>query len=324
LAVDTMHHIDLNTDALAPSTRRHVWEDRLSQAFGRIEVLSRPTEAPLQARYHSTQRGSLRFNSMEYAGAGLRRSSRSVAEDACELFTLTIPTAGRLLVSHEHEERVLEPGHVYLFNHSIPYSTLPQDVYATHSIGFCADDLRRRVAHLGPFYRLSFADAGAGGAQLLQSFVNHLAEGALNWSEHEFTTLSEQMFDLMALLIVQRASPASAETSARLAHRQRAIQYIRTHIEEEDLCPRSVAQACGISVSYLHQLFRDSERSVEAMITEERLQMACRKLKDPRCGHMSVASIAYESGFNDATHFSRAFKRRFGCTPGDRRRGLSP
>jgi len=318
-----MEQIDINTDALAPAARLHVWEESLAGAFGRIEVLAKPGDQSLHAHYRSTKRGSLRFNAMTYAGVGHRRSSRSVAHDQAELFTLTIPTGGRLLVNHEHEDRVLEPGSLYLFNHSVPYSTLPQHVYTTNSIGFSADQLRRRVAHVAPFYQLSFSDADGTGAQLIRTFATHIADGLERWSEHEFSTLAEQMLDLVALLIVQRAAPVSLETSARLAHRQRALQYIRTNIEEEDLCPQKVAQACGISLSYLHQLFRESERSVEATITEERLLLARRKLNDPSRAHMSIASICYESGFNDATHFSRAFKRRFGVTPGDVRKALT-
>ena len=317
-----MEQIDINTDTFAPAARLHVWEEGLAGAFGRIEVLPKPGEQAVHAHYHSTKRGAVRFNSMSYAGVGHRRTSRSVAHDNAELFTLTMPSAGRLLVTHEHEDRILEPGNIYLFNHSVPYSTLPQHSYSTHSIGFSADELRRRVAHVAPFYQLPLPDAGAG-ASLLKSFVSHVSDGLHRWSEHEFATLSEQMLDLVALLIVQRAAPASLETSARLAHRQRALQYIRSNIEEEDLCPQKVAQVCGISLSYLHQLFRESERSVEATITEERLLLARRKLNDPSRAHMSIASICYESGFNDATHFSRAFKRRFGVTPGEVRKALT-
>jgi AraC-like DNA-binding protein len=316
-----MHSTHFSTDALPPAHRLDAWASTLEQSFGRIEVLKTCDDPVLRACYRCTERGAMRFNAMVYGGAGLARTARSVATDATERYTLTMPNAGRLVVLHDGVERVLEPGHVYLFNHSVPYATQPRDTYGTTSIGLAAEVLRRRIPSLAPFYDLPLTGDSATAGQLLRSFAGHLAEAATRWSEHEFLRLGDQMIDLVALLMVQRAAPASAETSARIAHRERALEYIRTNAAEDELNPGAVARACVISLSYLHQLFREGDRSVEATITEERLQLARRKLLDPACGHMSVASVCYESGFNDSAHFSRAFKRRFGATPGEVRRG---
>jgi transcriptional regulator GlxA family with amidase domain len=47
--------------------------------------------------------------------------------------------------------------------------------------------------------------------------------------------------------------------------------------------------------------------------TEMRLQFARQILEK---SDATIAEVAVESGFCDAAHFSRAFKRRYGCTPG--------
>jgi AraC-like DNA-binding protein len=316
-----MQHIDINTDLLDPGRRGDAWRESLTESFGPIEVVSGDTSNVLHARYRSTLRSGFRFNTMLYSGAGLKRSSRSVAADHGELFTLTMPEAGRLFVEHENVERMLDPSGIYLFNHSVPYSTRPKDEYGTTSIGFSASQLRRRIPNLQPFYSLRRSGDDGLAAQLVDSFARHVGQAVNHWDEHEFLTLTEQLLDLVALLIVQRSTPSASETSTRIAHRERARRFICEHLEDESLCPRTVADACRISLSYLHQLFREGDRSVEATITEERLLLARRRLIDPACSHMAVASIGYECGFNDATHFSRAFKRRFGMTPGDARRG---
>jgi AraC-like DNA-binding protein len=38
-------------------------------------------------------------------------------------------------------------------------------------------------------------------------------------------------------------------------------------------------------------------------------------------GRATVTEIAYATGFSDLSYFSRAFRRRFGMTPRDRRHG---
>jgi AraC-like DNA-binding protein len=56
-------------------------------------------------------------------------------------------------------------------------------------------------------------------------------------------------------------------------------------------------------------------------VLEARLQ-ACRKaLSDPRCVSFSVSEIAYAWGFNDLSHFSKAFRKRFGVSPAQYRSG---
>jgi AraC-like DNA-binding protein len=50
-------------------------------------------------------------------------------------------------------------------------------------------------------------------------------------------------------------------------------------------------------------------------LREERLRRAWRLLSDPQSPDRKIATIAYDCGFNDLSHFNRAFRRRFGETP---------
>ena len=90
------------------------------------------------------------------------------------------------------------------------------------------------------------------------------------------------------------------------------------------LAPAYVAAACGISLSYLHEVFRAAEMSVEECIFDERLRVARRLLTDPRRRGTPIQTLCYEAGFSDPAHFSRKFRARFGLTPGELRRGATP
>jgi AraC-like DNA-binding protein len=50
-------------------------------------------------------------------------------------------------------------------------------------------------------------------------------------------------------------------------------------------------------------------------IWAQRLEACRRELGDPQQGHRSISDIAFGWGFNDAAHFSRAFRERFGLSP---------
>lgn len=47
-------------------------------------------------------------------------------------------------------------------------------------------------------------------------------------------------------------------------------------------------------------------------LLEQRLQYACRMLKDKK---KNISDVTFESGFESISHFSRSFKSRFGVTP---------
>ena len=90
-------------------------------------------------------------------------------------------------------------------------------------------------------------------------------------------------------------------------------RYVRTHLQDPELGPASIARAYSISVRALHALFEDVDASVAGLVRSERLARCREDLQRPNGG--SVTDIAFRWGFCDAAHFSRVFKRAFGVHP---------
>ncbi|MFB9265414.1 helix-turn-helix transcriptional regulator [Bradyrhizobium erythrophlei] len=55
-------------------------------------------------------------------------------------------------------------------------------------------------------------------------------------------------------------------------------------------------------------------------LLEQRLLMVASILCEPGRSHLPIATIAYDCGFSDLSHFGRVFRRRFDRTPGEWRR----
>ena len=128
------------------------------------------------------------------------------------------------------------------------------------------------------------------------------------------TVLGRHLVELLALTL-DRTSEVSqgVGSSVRLAHRRRAEEVIRRNLSAGAMSPETVADACGISKRYLHELFADVNYTVSQFIREQRLQAARDVLQMPNPGPMS--DIAYRFGFSDQAQFSRLFKAMFGQTP---------
>lgn len=161
-------------------------------------------------------------------------------------------------------------------------------------------------------------DARSGLPSLLTTMMDQLH--SLPLSEGQAAAmLGRQMIEVLALALDERlGEDDSVRTSVRAGHLRRAEQIIRHHLANPDLSPEFVAEACGISKRYLHELFSDTNKTVSQFIREERLIAARDAIAAARS--VSLAEIAYRFGFSDQAQFSRLFRSMFGVTPSDWRR----
>ncbi|MNC73025.1 Transcriptional activator FeaR [compost metagenome] len=74
-----------------------------------------------------------------------------------------------------------------------------------------------------------------------------------------------------------------------------------------------IADACGLSVRYVHKLFTTTPFSLSEWIRLQRLEVIHRRLRDPHC-HLSIGELAMHWGFSDQAQFTRSFRQHFGCT----------
>src|SRR5260370_33709249 len=88
----------------------------------------------------------------------------------------------------------------------------------------------------------------------------------------------------------------------------------RSRLHDGRLAPQMVADGCGISLRYLHQIFEGEGITVSAYIRHQRLLMRDAMLRYPNC-RRSISEIAYQWAFGDQAHVSRNYRCRFGCTP---------
>jgi AraC-like DNA-binding protein len=108
---------------------------------------------------------------------------------------------------------------------------------------------------------------------------------------------------------------------SRLELRRAFHETIVRHVEAQALDPtlsvEAVAARFRVSPRYVHGVFAERAASFTHTVLERRLANAARALRESSA---SIAEIAMACGFGDLSHFGRAFRRRFGCTPREWRR----
>ena len=216
------------------------------------------------------------------------------------------------LVREESRQVALRPGDVVLWDGLQPTEVEIVEPFYKRTLMFPRDE----VFALCP--RLAEADAPPaldpnGPARLLVRYMNALALELPQLETGARIAAANAAFELLRAAVEPRLPTNRA--AEREALRADIRRYVRTHLQDAELGPASIAQAYAMSVRALHALFEDTDASVATLVRTERLARCREDLQQANGG--SVTEIAFRWGFCDAAHFSRVFKRQFGATPSE-------
>jgi AraC-like DNA-binding protein len=170
---------------------------------------------------------------------------------------------------------------------------------------------------------LRLVPARTAALQLLTCYLR----GALSSPVLSSTPLADAVVSHTTELIALSLDPACAATppadvrSVRAARLAAIKADIEQRLSDGSLTVAALAARHGISGRYLHKLFEDEEMTYSQFVLDRRLTLAYRRLRHPRFVTRTISSIASDTGFGDLSYFNRTFRRRYGITPSEARRG---
>jgi AraC-like DNA-binding protein len=192
---------------------------------------------------------------------------------------------------------VLRPGPCRLIGLRVPWHAIPS-----------ACDAGQPSLRLVP--------AGTAALQLLTRYLGSILAGPPPSGQLTDAVVAH----LTELIELSLRTPGSGTLPARdrgvRAARLAAIKAdIGRYLTDGSLSAAALAARHGITPRYLHKLFEDDAMTYSQYVLEQRLALACRRLRDPRLASRTVSSIAHDAGFGDLSYFNRTFRHRYGVTP---------
>lgn len=95
----------------------------------------------------------------------------------------------------------------------------------------------------------------------------------------------------------------------------KAVGYIQDHYHQSGLSIVDISRFLEMSPSYLSKTFKhEIGETFTEFLTKLRMNKALQLLDDT---NLKIYEIAQAVGYNDQTHFSKAFKKQFGVSPSD-------
>lgn len=254
------------------------------------------------------------------------RTQQDIEQSGGDDYLLVVPLTTPIEFAQFSPAQRCDPGDAILFSTAMPFAAVSDgDRYSQYLARISGKRLREIVPAIDHCSTQIFNMRTGAGAIATRLFDAAIDE-ADALSPMQSRTFGRMLIDAIANVVGDYADADSADAGAGspLRIRVRAKAYIDENLADPQLNVASIAAHCGVSERYVHAAFAAASERVGALIRERRLLACQRALRSPDLDHLSITEIAFQWGFEDSSHFSRAYKTRFGIAPRSERHQSQP
>lgn len=260
--------------------------------------------------------GGLRLSTLSAGPHEAARTPPLVRRTEGQDFFLTLICEGSGTVRQDGRDGAMGPGDFTLVDSTRPYVFRFEERFRSIVLQIPRGMLTCRCAAAEGITAVPFRAKGSPGA-FLSPVLLALADEGRDLDEGLAHSVTANVLDLFATVCDAHAN--NAATAGPAVHRRdlrRAKEHLDERLHDPELTLLAVGQALGFSLRYLHLLFHEAGTTPRTWLYDRRVDRA-RALLLRRFDHgsLTVSDIALRVGFKDPSHFSRAFKARYGVSP---------
>jgi AraC-like DNA-binding protein len=305
-----------DSKTLPAAKRRQAWQDAICEIYLRVDCAPEQ-RGDYDGFVRETRFGAVTLTDTLTSPQSVLRQSRHIARLEKDCYFLGLAQSGSVDVRQAHSSMTMHAGSGALFCASEPYelrcgaqlrsfwAELPRQAFAN----------RFESAQPPLVARLNLS---RGLGRIAVEFCAALALEGASLDPQSRAKLGEQFMDILALAIsAEPGRQPAAEMCAQRIRLRSVKSYIDAHLSDPNLSLSKIAKENGISLRYLHQLFRPMDMSASEWLRMRRLQRCHHLLTSPEHAAQSITDIAYSMGFSSSSHFSNLFRAQFGLRPSD-------
>ena len=305
-----------DTRTLASGQRRQAWRDAICEIYLQVDCRTDP-DVEYAGLVREARLGEVTITDAVISPQTIRRGNHHVSRFGKDCYYLGIEHIGAVDIRQSGRSFVLRPGRGSLYYANEPYE-LHSEVQSRQfwiELPRAAFDCRFDA---GRPPQLKHFDLTRGLGRIAAEFCATIAVESGGLDAASRSKLGEQFMDLIALALNSEPDRQSTdEQSIQLARLRSVKAYIEANLGDPNLSLTTIARKNGISLRYLHHLFRLVGISASEWLRLQRLQRCHDLLVAPQHAHRSITEIAYSMGFSSSSHFSNLFRAHFDMRPSD-------
>ncbi|MBX9455317.1 MAG: AraC family transcriptional regulator [Rhizobium sp.] len=307
-----------DTSRLTRDRRNNAWQEALCDLYVNLDtnIIDREDYRGFvkEARF-----GAVTITDTLLSKQLIKRRRKHLSRVDKDCFYLQLIQRGRTNVIQHNHELASNGALGTLFYASETYDLQCVDEVRAYYLEIPRDSLNQRLQNKSLPVSLNFS-TGAGIGRVAADFCLAIASQSESIGEADREVLGDELLDIVALAIDRAPRPEAIGNVVPKAKLHTIKAYIEQNLSNPVLSLPSIAKANGISLRYLHYLFRQEDMSPSDWIWTRRLQRCHDLLATSQGMDRSVTDIAYSAGFSSSSHFSNMFKAKFGFRPSDLRR----
>lgn len=260
--------------------------------------------------------GSMLLGQAHMSGGlfGYGRDARKIAATGLELVLVQIIVDGEDRRRAGRGEVAARPGDVCLLDLTRTFQS--ETTHCTNiNLAVPRDAFDARDIDLDPLHGLVLRRETAGAA-LLRAHAESLMRVAPDLRPEEAYGVGRATTDLLAGLTLGHRAEETRRAAAD-TQRARMRRFVDANLHDPTLDAELLCRRFGVSRASLYRLFAPLG-GVSEHIRNRRLRRVFEALSDP-AQSLAMTQVAERYGFTVWSSFSRAFKARFGMTPGEAR-----
>ncbi|HXT06095.1 MAG TPA: helix-turn-helix domain-containing protein [Roseiarcus sp.] len=305
-----------DTRAMPAGTGRRAWRDAICEIYLQVDCETESDKEYVgfvqEARF-----GGVTITDTLISPQIISRRHRHIGRFDKDCYYIGIEHLGAVDIRQAGSSFVLRPGRGSLYYANEPYELHCEVMSRQFWIELPRADFDRRF-ETGRPPMLKHFDLHRGLGRVAAEFCATLAKEGVSVDAASRVKLGEQFMDILALaLIAEPDRQAAAERSVQHARLQSVKAYIEANLGDPNLSPATIAKQSGISLRYLHYLFRQLDMTVSDWLRLRRLGRCHNLLASPQHADKSITEIAYSMGFNSSSHFSNLFRAQYHVRPSD-------
>ncbi len=308
--------IKLSTHQIAPHERVDWLREVICREYTQLEITS-AVDGDLSQDFIFYPWEEFQLSIIKSSPLSLRRLPTEPHLASQNAYFAVLLLSGNYRLEQNGREVLLQPGDMTIYD-----ATRPHQIHCYREasnliyLAIPRAKLRNRVADIDRCTALRIPGTNGIGF-VAANFMHTFATQADQLQTHEFSSLFDQTLDLLALAVTS-VRPVNVNLSRSRAASINTIKtFIEQNLQNTGLDTYYIAQHAGLSARYINKLFEEEGTSLIRYVWKRRLENCSKDIKNPVYTNQRMSDIAFRWGFNDAAHFSRAFKKQFGSSPSE-------
>lgn len=311
----------LTTDEVDARDRLDYWNAAVSAAYVQLTCDAPDDDVVGDIKVDSL--ATLELSQVTATAQLVRRTPSLIAATAEDYFLVSIQTAGIGLISQDDRTAELHPGDFALYDSTRPYELRFDGDFQQYVLMLPGPTLRSQLRR-APELTARSVHGARGAGHLMIEMIRTLAADISVLEPAAAAAVAQSVEHIVVAGLSSLAAEEPVPEPSLAARREQVKAVARTRLRDPGLTVAEIAAQLHASVSTLHRAFAGEPCSIAEWIWAQRLDAVRADLCDPALRHRTISDLAFSWGFSDASHFSRAFRARFGRTARDIRSGSQP